>query len=438
MINSLRGLLMLIVLGIVLLPRSANAFELIVLPASTPIKDATDSYSLHEWGVFTASRGMRWAKQDMLSEWASLPAFFRGTIPGRRLFNPGELKPYQHEMIIKKPVIFIHNQKLATFDLTVKFPDGRPMVWWPPAIEPKVGSWGSQIKHLRFQGIAVGLEGAKTKNGAALNKIALPPVAKDHWLNHLRAVKCSRVTVTGGHLPRNNVKGFADQFIYYDGVIPSPKSPTVLRTGVGITIDSASDHDWHDVLVIERTKDQWRISPWIDHISKGKQRTTIEWKVLADEKQSIESLSTELTQRLVAAGLFKDEAESLVKTWEQGLFNQQGISMFYRVSQATYDKWLPMDAKPKPTSVIRVGLVMHIHLEPELESRVKQLIAQLGSEKYSVRENADRELHRIGGPAFPWIEKGLKHSDPEVVLRCESILRQLDAASGIQKEVSSK
>lgn len=418
--------------------RDAEAYERFIVQKPVVILDAKGPYAIHEWGVFTASRGTRWAKQDMLSEWASMPSFFRGTIPGRTLFNPAELRVNHRPMIVRKPVIFIHNQTLAAFDLKVTFPDGKPMIWWPPAVEPRTGTTASQIKHLRFQGIAVGPEGAKTTNGAALNRIALQKVDKDHWVNHLRAVNSSRVTVTGGHLPQYNVKGFADQFIYYDGLIPSPKSPTVVRTAEGITLASSSDHDWHDVLVIERTKDRWRISSWIDHISKGTQRTPITWEDLTDDKKTIASLGSELNQRLVAAGLFKDEAESLVKTWEAGLFTQDGISMFYRVSQATYDKWLPLEAKPKPTKIVRVGLVQHLHLEPELETRVTKLITQLGSHTYNVRENADRELHRIGGPAFPWIEKGLKHSDPEVVLRCDAILRQLDAATAMPKEVKGK
>lgn len=408
------------------------------IPKLVPIKGADDHYDLHEWGVFTASRGTRWATQDMLAEWASLPSFFRGTIEGRRLFNPSELSPIPKPMIVRKPVIFIHTEKLASFDITVKFPKGQPMVWWPPAVEPKMGTWGSDIHHLRFQGIAVGTEGAKTEHGARLSKIALPKVDEDHWLNHLRAVKASRVTVTGGHLPQGRVTGFADQFIYYDGVIPSPQSPTVQRTADGVVILSSSDHDWLDVFVMERTKDRVRVSSWIDRVKKGSRRTTIVWKKLKDGGRAIESASGELQRRLTAAGLFDDESESLVKTWQPGLFSQEGISVFYRVDQSTYDKWLPLKAKPKPTKVVRVGLVIHSHLEPELETRIQRLIEQLGSKKFDVREKAARELHQIGGPAFPWIEKGMKHSDPEIAFRCETIIRRLDAATAMPKTATDK
>jgi HEAT repeat protein len=64
--------------------------------------------------------------------------------------------------------------------------------------------------------------------------------------------------------------------------------------------------------------------------------------------------------------------------------------------------------------------------EPTQEERIKQLIADLGSNDWETRENATEELTKIGEPVVEALVALTKDStDPEVVWRAQSILREL-------------
>jgi HEAT repeat protein len=58
--------------------------------------------------------------------------------------------------------------------------------------------------------------------------------------------------------------------------------------------------------------------------------------------------------------------------------------------------------------------------------RLPQFIRQLGSEKVEEREQATRELTRIGRPARAWLEKAKDDPDAEIASRAASCLRQIE------------
>lgn len=415
--------------------RAESQFRIQQPTPDVPIKFDNDQYKLHEWGVFPTPRNAAWAKQDMLAEWASFPSFFRGVLPGRKLFSPSELKPNLGILIIDKPLVYIHNENMTAIDMKVTFQQGRPVVWWPPAIEPASVQQSKTTKHLRFKFVATGNAGQATPTGKALNRVLIPKVKDGHWLNHLRNVKSSRITVTGGKIPSSPSRGFAEQFIYYDGIMPAPKTPVAKRDEENILLHTSSDHDWLDVLVIERIDGRIRVSSWLNKLAAGTNETTFKFKdITANESAARATLQAELLERLVTAGLYKDEADALVKVWSPGLFERDGLQLFYRIPQRTYDQWLPLELTPKPTNIVRVGLVVHSHLEPELESRVQNLITQLGDEDYNTRIEADQNLRRIGGAAFKWILLGAKSEDAEVAARCQEILKRYDAGQFVEQE----
>jgi hypothetical protein len=158
----------------------------------------------------------------------------------------------------------------------------------------------------------------------------------------------------------------------------------------------------------------------------------------ASDEAGLKELAKELAKRLAAAGLNKDEADALVKVWEEGIFNQDGLTLFYRVPQAVYEKWLPLKAEPAPSKTVRVGLVLHRHLEPELDARVEALIKKLGSEKFEDRSEAEKALLKLGGAAFPMLDKGAKSEDTEIATHCRAILKELDARPLLENVTPAK
>lgn len=374
-------------------------------------------YSVHEWGVFTAPRNAEWLKQDMLREWQSFPEFFQGVLPERGLLYRGP---------VTKPVIFFHGERTElTVDLTIHFKTGQPLIWWPPVEFPADGSFGmavpEPIKDAEpYSVIRYGLTLAKD-NGERR------AVREGHWLRELRKVKALPFSVYGSASnrihPDNNL--ISESFIYYDGLMKPPEVPSVTRAENGISLETDIRHDCHDVYVIERHYRTGDISVgYVDTIKKGKQKRIVELERM-DIGSFKELVPDRLKKQLVNSGLNDDEADSLIAVWNDGLFRRTGVTLFYRISQSTYDEWIPLFFNPEPNKIVRVGLVVHHHLEPELDKAIEDLITELGSDDFEVRANADKMLREIGGAAIPAIEKIADQGDPESRIRAKRILNSL-------------
>jgi len=85
---------------------------------------------------------------------------------------------------------------------------------------------------------------------------------------------------------------------------------------------------------------------------------------------------------------------------------------------------------PNPGSFYSFSIEAGVHkpkgeIKPELKKRIEEFIRQLGAENWKDREEAQKELIRIGGSALEAVEKAARSSDAEVRTRAETILKQL-------------
>lgn len=374
------------------------------------------SYELHEWGVFTVPRNEAWAQRDMKQEWSCFPEYFNRSWPTEQL-------PYRGP--VRKPVIYLHAKEKMKVELTVRFAEGRPLVWWPPAQDNL-----KEPDRLYFN-----LELVEPQVPAQ----AVPPkdVPKGHWMEKLRAAKSSMVYTNNGW-SRLGTDFVSEHFVYYDGLMKAPPTPKLRRAADAIVLERSNDVLYEDMLIIERNEKGVRCSSW-SRWTGGEVKVsedTLPLKPASDE--DLARLRKELVERLAQSGLNADEAEALVVVWHEALFKADGLTLFYRVPQATYDQWLPLQAKPAPSKTIRVGLVLHEHLEPELDARVNALIKQLGAEGFDARDKAQRELTALGGSAFPALEKAAGDDDPEIARACSAILTALDAKPALETKEKSK
>jgi len=72
-----------------------------------------------------------------------------------------------------------------------------------------------------------------------------------------------------------------------------------------------------------------------------------------------------MRQALVEDGLFADEADALLNTWELSYFKSAGLRLFFLVPRDWTDHYLPLDlsvpAKVSRVMVGRIELVTHEH-----------------------------------------------------------------------------
>jgi hypothetical protein len=141
-------------------------------------------------------------------------------------------------------------------------------------------------------------------------------------------------------------------------------------------------------------------------------------------------------QDLRRAGLFDNEADSVLAIWKTGLFDRPGITAIYLLPPSEYDRMLPLAVSPPPGKVVRVGIVLHGQLDltaATLSARVKELATKMDSEDYRLRDQANRDLIDLGPAAYPAIREALKGKvSPEVKDRLEDILKKFDSAEYIK------
>ena len=61
---------------------------------------------------------------------------------------------------------------------------------------------------------------------------------------------------------------------------------------------------------------------------------------------------------------------------------------------------LPLTLKPRPETLVRVGLVQHPYCEPGLADRVAKLVKELDADEFAKREAAQKNLETMGRAAY--------------------------------------
>ena len=197
--NAMRCLLAVIVLGVV----GGIGFA-----EEAAEKDLT----VHEWGVFRVHTDVELANSDLAREWNELPEFVYGQISGRNI-----PQHYGAIEIRRRPIIFFHAARPLEVQMKIDFPGGMPGVWWPGTISP--AREGEQ--RVLLSSSLLWQLGIKQPPKGRLPKAETPPkVAKDHWIERLRGVKCDEVFAK---YSQNQLDIDREKFVYYDGIFPQGK-----------------------------------------------------------------------------------------------------------------------------------------------------------------------------------------------------------------------
>ena len=64
------------------------------------------------------------------------------------------------------------------------------------------------------------------------------------------------------------------------------------------------------------------------------------------DAQGLLAFKAQVRAALIAAGLFDAEADSLLRIWDSGFFNAEGLTAFYITPRSEYDRMLPLKILP--------------------------------------------------------------------------------------------
>jgi hypothetical protein len=132
-----------------------------------------------------------------------------------------------------------------------------------------------------------------------------------------------------------------------------------------------------------------------------------------------------LVDVLVAAGLYRKEAEGLVEIWSEEWFGFDGARVLSLVSREAYDRLLPLEIRPEPAELQRV-LVAHVEcLDADAEEEVSRRVEELASDDPEKRKAAAAALRARMPMATGLIREALKKADDaEVRGTLEDLLRR--------------
>jgi len=336
-------------------------------PAAGPRRDpaGVKGYAVHEWGVFTIHPDLEMANAALAAEWADCP---------RELYRtePPNLRNLPWRGSVRKPIVYFHwdadpppPEKGLT--MKVRFPDGRPVIWWPASQEGEgIEPQGQEVTDSLSWRLFLGRQ--PDGRGPFGARPRTPAVAADHWYAKARMVQAEPVFSYGGHGRVGPVID-AEQFVYYDGLMKPLAFLKARRTATGdLVLDNTAPYAIHDLWCVDHTGDpRTGKTPRLARVPLvpvGTKQIVPEWRAIPDAdwaKATAEQLAADLEQ----TGLHADEAKSLVAIWQPGFFHAPGLTLFYRLPQREYDRVTTIALDPLPETLVRVGIVLHAHAEPE-------------------------------------------------------------------------
>lgn len=286
-----------------------------------------------EWGVWKVRAGHVTSLEELAAE---LPPFVHRGRPSATP-TPTAPVPYHpdHPVQARKPVLYLYSSRSLNVRVQVGLPVGGQTLHYPGATQDGSG--------LVFTGrLDVAGSGAPSR---------LRRAPARHFWNALRRVPASYFTSFAGE---------AERFIFYDG-LTDLRTPFVfygagdhgsvdIRRDVDILRDRQSEGLGDDVVYAVHAGRYRRVA-----VTSGSPASLAQ-----GTEQPIRGLEAELRAQLVARGLTREEAQSLLTTWHHDLFQASGDRRIYFVDRVDYDAMLPIQILPRPLELVRVGLVIDL------------------------------------------------------------------------------
>jgi hypothetical protein len=140
----------------------------------------------------------------------------------------------------------------------------------------------------------------------------------------------------------------------------------------------------------------------------------------------VDALKLKLKAVLVADGLYSDEAQAMVDTWERSYFLTPGIRALYLLPQSVTDEVIPLEISPQPRQLKRTMVIRLELLTPDYESRLAQWLHELT--QAPTARAAEGKFLGLGRFAEPHLTRAVRNShDKDERMAGELLLRQIRA-----------
>jgi hypothetical protein len=329
--------------------------------------------TVHEWGTFTSLQDeLGGTVSGINTDEEPLPDFVHDLNGVAGTVSQGKGAPLHYPditMRLETPVIYFHpsSAQPLTVDVKVTFRGGWLTQFYPNALCSAPGAFfqldARTTGKLTWSKLTVGGEA----NG--------PETSARVWTAP-RAVSASSITATNGERER---------YVFYRGVGHLNAPLRVSRYGRELTIQGQLYSDVTDRLAIKKL---WLVESRTDGAFACRALNAL--TVVADDQSilaktpssfgenefsagNLARLRKEMREAMIAEGLFTDEADALLNTWEVSYFKSAGLRLFFLVPRAWTDHYLPLELST-PAEVTRL-MIGRIELVTPEQRRLARQIA---------------------------------------------------------------
>lgn len=406
---------------------------LTVLAASAVQPSAnTASLVIHEWGTFTSfqdSQGLTISGINVDDEpvpkfvhrLSDVPIFTTRSSPAS--WSQGAPRCHSDVTLrLETPVLYFYPQDGfpldRSFDVRATFAGGWLTEFFPWAAADNSG-FPQALEHstrgsIRWKGLRL------SRN----SEISLPETTERVWLAP-RNVN-SAVVINGD-------KAEAEKYLFYRGV-GHLDAPIVVRNEAASLTVSLRDEE----RLLNALPRMWVVHVSADgrvayrSIQTGKQRSVTAALPIASDTASSElvALRRELKAALTAEGLYEDEADAMLTTWQLSYFDSEGMRVFFVLPRAWTDAQLPLWTSV-PASITRVMLGRVELISPHQQAALRSLY-ELPAEAFDVPplyyENQTVLEHvRAGTASHAELYRIVDREVPDALRLYESLGRFRDA-----------
>lgn len=388
------------------------------IPGPSTLKDLV----VHEWGV-TIHDPNRIFTQPAANESSSGLPSFEGIVDHENLCHLNNGSHSAEPDGWKKPVLWFYGTGEGSIQVDLKCFYGNPTADFPLAkiVERPRTEWSvGKLKFLQ----AGGFEWKGTLSPKPRGH--LPNVDKSHWWQIARDA--------GGLYA--NIGDSSERFIFYEG--SGFEDPTVTATVASdsMTILNGYNEPSGQVVLLVNTG-----SKHYAHVINTLGRQA---KITLTQDDLVTPISDDALLATCAAqwksfGMTIAEGTAISQIWKDDLLKPGRMMLISRMPPDYYDDTFMLEITPKPSQLVRVGLVFDVlncqqlvsAWVPELrllDDELKKAGQDLADSKFQVRNRATTTLRNAGERARGLLQELTRSQNTEVKYRAAMLLAQLDLA----------
>lgn len=390
--------------------------RLLTLAVACCLGTAAEPLVIHEWGTFTSLQdGSGRTIGGLNTDEEELPAFVHQLGP-IALARHGDLAPRYVKMAprlapevtmrLETPVVYVHlppGERQAVFDLGVTFRGGLLSQFFPAAEALVDGALVSDRQQHRYRTLAGDSTSTLTWRGIVAGAAGEGPTTDSPvWLAPRRVDAASLL-----------VGDERERYLFYRGLAHLDAPLTILRvypsTTIGVSVRPSAQATvptlpdfWFADLRGDGTAAVRHVRPDADQRSAHYVDTGFKPEDYSAE--ALAGLRAGLHAALVVDGLFADEAEALLATWESSYFTSAGQRIFFLVPRAWTDAHLPLTVS-RDARIVR-SMVGRIEVVSPAQELALARLAEGPVSSPDWYEHHLRSLRRQDGKEVVWIPGG--------------------------------